>query len=76
MSKKLFTVEEIESLSKNKYVKNITRKGIIYTEEFKQIFISENTKGKLPRQIFEECGFNVDIIGMNRVYSAGKRWRK
>ncbi len=76
MSKKLFTNEEINLLSKNKYVKNITTKGITYTEEFKRIFISENTKGKLPRQIFEECGFDIDILGMNRVCSSGKRWRK
>lgn len=76
MSKKLFTKEEIELLSKNKYIKNITIKGITYTEEFKKIFIAENIDGKLPRQIFEECGFDIDILGMHRIHSAGKRWRK
>lgn len=76
MSKKLFTNEEIELLSKNKYIKNITIKGITYTEEFKKIFISENINGKLPRQIFEECGFDIGILGMHRIHSAGKRWRK
>lgn len=76
MSKKLFTNEEIELLSKNKYIKNITIKGITYTEEFKKIFIAENIDGKLPRQIFEECGFDIDILGMHRIHSAGKRWRK
>lgn len=76
MSKKLFTNEEIKLLSKNKYIKNITIKGITYTEEFKKIFICENINGKLPRQIFEEYGFDVDILGMNRIHSAGKRWRK
>jgi len=75
MSKKLFTNEEIRLLSKNKYIKNITSKGITYTDEFKRIFISENANGKLPRQIFEECGFDVDILGMHRIHSAAKRWR-
>jgi len=75
MSKKLFTNEEIRLLSKNKYIKNITSKGITYTDEFKRIFISENSNGKLPRQIFEECGFDVDILGMYRIHSAAKRWR-
>lgn len=75
MSKKLFTNEEIELLLKNKYVKNITSKGITYTDEFKKIFISENNSGKFPRQIFEECGFDIDILGIQRVHSAGKRWR-
>lgn len=76
MSKKLFTNEEVELLSKNKYIKNITVKGITYTEEFKKIFITENTNGKLPRQIFEEYGFDIAILGMHRIHSAGKRWRK
>lgn len=76
MSKKLFTNEEIEILSKNKYIKNITSKGITYTEEFKRIFITENSNGKLPRIIFEQCGFDINILGMQRVKSAAKRWRK
>ena len=64
MSKKLFTEEEIIILKQNKYVKKVTSKGITYTDEFKRIFIDENGNGKLPRIIFEECGFNIDIIGM------------
>lgn len=75
MSKKLFSSEEIEILSKNKYVKNVTSKGITYEEEFKRIFISENAKGKLPRQIFTECGFDINILGSERVKSSAKRWR-
>ena len=71
----MFSNEEIEILSKNKYVKNVTSKGITYEEEFKQIFISENTKGKLPRQIFTECGFDINILGSERVKSLAKRWR-
>ena len=31
MSKKIFTEQEILELSKNKYVKNVTAKGISYT---------------------------------------------
>ena len=75
MSKKLFTEEEVEILSKNKYVKKVSAKGITYSDEFKIIFIEENQKGKFPRQIFEECGFNIDILGMKRIESSGKRWR-
>ncbi|MEG2058060.1 MAG: IS3 family transposase, partial [Romboutsia sp.] len=75
MSKKLFTVQEIELLSKNKYVKNVSQKGITYTDEFKHIFITENENGKLPRQVFEECGFDIDIIGIKRVKSSANRWR-
>ena len=65
MSKKLFTEEEIIILKQNKYVKKVTSKGITYTDEFKRIFIDENGNGKLPRIIFEECGFNIDIIAVS-----------
>lgn len=61
MSKKIFTQQEITILSNNQYIKNVSSKGITYTNEFKQIFIAENIKGKLPRKIFEECGFDIEI---------------
>ncbi|URZ06611.1 IS3 family transposase ISBce14 [Clostridium felsineum] len=69
------TNEEIEILSKNKYVKHVSAKGITYTEEFKRIFISENENGKLPRIIFEECGFSISILGKKRMQSSADRWR-
>lgn len=75
MSNKLFTKEEMSILSKNKYVKNVSIKGITYTDEFKSIFIVENKKGKFPRKIFEECGFDINILGIKRIKSAGNRWR-
>ena len=68
MSKKLFSSKDIEILSKNKYVKKVSEKGI-------RLFIAENEKGKFPRDIFEECGFDIDIIGLKRIQSSGSRWR-
>lgn len=75
MSKKLFTEKEIKVLSNNPFVKSISPKGITYTDEFKRVFIEEYDKGKLSREIFEECGFDIDILGVDRVLSSGKRWR-
>jgi transposase len=75
MSKKMFTAEEIKQLSANPYVKSVSSKGITYTEEFKQLFIASNQQGKLPRDIFEDCGFDVQIVGMKRIGSSEKRWR-
>jgi len=75
MSKKIFTEKEIKILSKNQYVKNVTAKGITYTDEFKRIFITESESGKFPREIFTTYGFDVDILGMERIQSCGKRWR-
>ncbi len=76
MSIKTFTQEEIEKLSKNKYVKNVSAKGITYTDEFKRLFITENENGKMPREIFETYGFDIGVLGIKRVKSAGNRWRK
>lgn len=75
MSNKLFTKEEVKILSKNKYVKKVSEKAITYTDEFKSIFIVENEKGKFPREIFEEFGFDTNILGVERIKSCGKRWR-
>ena len=76
MSKKIFSSEEIEKLSINKYVKNVTQKGITYTNEFKLHFIAEYEMGKTPRHIFEDAGFDIDIVGIERVKSSSHRWRK
>jgi transposase len=75
MSKKIFTEKEIKLLSTNPYVKTVSAKGITYTDEFKSIFIAEKEKGKFSRQIFEEFGFNTEIIGMTRINAASKRWQ-
>ncbi|GIN88940.1 hypothetical protein J6TS2_53260 [Heyndrickxia sporothermodurans] len=75
MSKKVFTEREVKLLSNNPNVKSVSNKGITYTDDFKRIFIVENEKGKLPRLIFEENGFDIEILGMKRVESSAKRWR-
>jgi transposase len=75
MSKKIFTEKEIKLLSANNYVKSVSSKGITYTDEFKHIFITEREKGKCGKQIFEENGFDVDILGIQRIKSASRRWK-
>ena len=75
MTKRLLTKKEQELLKGNPYVKSISEKSITYTDEFKRHFIAENEQGKLPREIFEEAGLSADLIGMDRIKTAGKRWR-
>ncbi|MBU5292971.1 hypothetical protein KQH90_02845 [Anaerosalibacter bizertensis] len=76
MSNKLFSDEEIDVLSKNKYVKSVSKRGITYTDDFKTLFIAEYNKGYLPTQIFIDAGFDVDILCNDRIYSASKWWHK
>ncbi len=76
MSKKLFSEIEIAILKKNRYVKNITSKGITYTDEFKSYVISEVEKGKNSADIFKAAGFDIELLGLTRVHSAVSRWKK
>lgn len=76
MSKKLFSNEEIIKLKNNKYVISVSEKGITYSDEFKILFIAEHSNGKLPRCIFEDAGFDIEVIGSERINSSSKRWRK
>lgn len=75
MSKKLFTEKESRILATNPNVKSVSSKGITYTDDFKRAFIAENEMGMFPREIFEAHGFDIEILGIERVKAAGKRWR-
>ncbi|SFD35378.1 hypothetical protein SAMN05428981_10128 [Bacillus sp. OV194] len=72
MSKKLFTDKEVKQLSAIGYVKSVSRKGITFTDVFKRIFILVSEKGKFSRQIFEECGFDPEVLGMARIHQLVK----
>jgi transposase len=74
MSKKTFTQSEIKRLLNNPYVKSVSSKGITYKDDLKRYFIAEYENGKLPKQIFEECGFDIEIIGERRIRSCTSRW--
>ncbi len=75
MAKRYFTKKEQEQLKRNPNVQAVSEKAITYKDEFKRHFIVENEKGRLPREIFEEAGLDVELIGLNRIQSSGKRWR-
>jgi transposase len=75
MTTHYLTPNQQKELKKNPYVKAVSEKAITYTDEFKRLFISENEAGKLPRQIFEEAGFDIEMIGMTRVHKSAERWR-
>ena len=75
MSNRIFTQKEIDTLSQNQYVKNVSARGITYTDEFKRLFIVENELGKFPRDIFEDHGLDINIVGIKRAKSSGNRWR-
>ena len=71
-----FTDEQVEELRKNPYVKKVSEKGITYEEGFKELFVIEYEKGKLPSQIFTEAGFDVNALGRDRIHSFSNRIRR
>lgn len=75
MTKKFLTSHQQTELKMNPYVKAVSDKAITYTDEFKRLFIVQSEAGKLPREIFEEVGFDVEVIGITRVKKAADRWR-
>ena len=77
MSKILFTDAQVKKLSKNKWIKNITNKGITYSDEFKYKLVKEcENYIKFPQDVFRECGINPEIVGERRISNSAHRWRK
>jgi putative transposase len=76
MSKKRFTEEECEMMSRNRYVVRVSDKAITYSDEFKQLFIDQYMRGKTPREIFDAHGFDVKVIGIKRIEQSADRWKK
>lgn len=76
MGKVILSEKDIEILLRNKYVSKVSSTSITYTDEFKERFINEYLSGKLPIQIFEDAGFDIDVIGYQRIDSSCQRWRE
>ncbi len=76
MSKKLFTQEEQERLKQNKYVKNVTDKGITYTSEFRKEYTILLVKGGKKKEIFSQLGFDTNILGEERMQSFHSRMKR
>lgn len=76
MSKKRFTEKEIEILRKNPNVESVSEKYIFYRAEFKEECISNVGHGtKTLRKTFTDAGFDIDMIGWDRIHAAYKNWR-
>jgi transposase InsO family protein len=74
MSKITFDKETIEVLKKNPSVVKVSEKSITYSDDFKRLFIDEYLKGKTPKNIFEEAGFDISVLGTKRYEQAAARW--
>ena len=76
MSSTIFTEKEVNNLASNPNVKSVTRKRIVYTDEFKKHFVEEYKLGIGPKEIFEAAGFDTKALGYKRIERASDRWRR
>lgn len=69
--------DEIRLLSENPNVLEVSENRIIYTNEFKKLFMEEYLSGhKGPTQIFRDAGFDTAVLGSKRIERAAARWRE
>lgn len=73
MNRRTFIPDQIRQLEANLHVVSVSDCTIQYKGEFKIHAVRENLASKRLIQIFEESGFDLDMIGSKE---ALKRWRK
>lgn len=76
MARGRLSKEEVKILKQNPYVSDVEETRIIYTNEFKFLFMKEYLDGKKPTQIFVDAGFDPKILGSKRIERAAHRWRE
>ena len=77
MSKHIYTREEINKISRNKYVVRCSNKSITYSTEFKKLTVRQyNEEGLIPTKIFEQAGFDLRIITKDTPKECLGRWRR
>jgi len=76
MARGRLSPEEVKILKENPYVLDVEETRIIYTNEFKFLFIQEYRNGKKPTQIFREAGFDPKVLGSKRIERATSRWKE
>ncbi len=72
----IFTPEQVDILAANKFTAMVEPRYIYFTLEFKNLFLSRYEQGYSSREIFEEFGYDPNILGDNRIYGFPRRLRK
>jgi len=62
-----FTPEQMEVLSGNRWVRKVTRKTLIFTDEFKWAYWQLKQSGRTSRQALLELGVDPKLLGRTRV---------
>ena len=73
---KKFTREQVRALAANPYTSMVDFRHIWYTEEFMKLFLDRYKNGDTSYEIFSSCGYDVTVLGENRVYGFPRRVTK
>ena len=75
MSKIIFNDHQRRQIEENPNVASVSDRSIQYTADFKLKAVQENLAGKGPVQIFQEAGFDLEMIGIKKAQSSLGRWK-
>lgn len=75
MTNKKLTPEEINIIRLNPYVVNVSASKITYSLAFKKFAVEQAKKGFKSTEIFRQAGFDTEILGDSRMYSALKAFK-
>lgn len=67
MSKIIFNDHQRRQIEENPNVASVSDRSIQYTADFKLKAVQENLAGKGPVQIFQEAGFDLEMIGIKKL---------
>lgn len=73
--RKRFTEEEQKVLAANIYTHKVTAAQIELTAEFKKRFWEERCSGRSIAEAFEACGYDPEILGVNRMKGIAEKLR-
>ena len=76
MSKRIFSDSEIKILSGNPNVTKISRLSINFNFRFKEHVVLACASLQECIEYFEECGLEVNIIGIDRISQNYYRWKR
>jgi len=71
-----FTDEQIKQLAENKFTSKVDYHHIWFTLEFQNLFLARYEKGESSVEIFTSMGYDVSVLGENRVYGFARRLKK
>ena len=70
-----FTLEQIDILRENPYVKSVYTGSIKFTADFKREYLTRFDAGETGRNILSSFGINPEIIGDSRIWSLQGKFR-